>query len=318
MGALGSAVARNLVEMGVEPILYDLFEDYTLINDIKNKVIFIEGDILDFSKLIETLKKYNIERIIHTAGVLTRADPRKIIKINAEGTVNVLWAAIECRTERIVYISSRGVYNEIIGRHAHPLYEPITEDYPKGEAQNIYCVTKHYGEQMGEQFHKKFGIDFISLRFSTIYGCGRLLKNPNSPMVIPCRIVESAMLGRPFKYPRGREQKDDFVYYNDVSQGVKLACFAKNLNHRVFNIGTGVASTLLDFASAAKKIFPGFEADIGPGLDHLGIGFSSYGVFDITRAKNELGFNPKYDIDDGVRDYIETMKKLNIKPALLE
>ena len=137
-------------------------------------------------------------------------------------------------------------------------------------------------------------------------------------MVIPCRIIENAMLGRPFRYPRGRQQKDDFIYYKDLSQGVKLACFKKNLSHRVFNIGTGVGSTLVDFAEAAKKVFPEFEADIGPGLDHLGIGFNSYGVFDITRAKNELGFKPKYNIDDGVRDYIETMKKLNIKPTLLE
>ena len=317
-GALGSATARNLVTIGIEPILYDLFEDYTLVSDIKNKLIFVEGDILDLSRLIEILKEYSVKAIIHTVALLSKADPKKSIKINTEGTVNVLWAAKECGIERIVYTSSKAVYSEIEGTHAHPSYEPITEDYPKDEPMGVYGITKYFGEQIGHQFHKDFGIDFVSLRFSTIYGPGRLLKNPNSPFVIPCRIIENAMLGKPFEYPRGREQKDDYIYYKDVSQGVVLACFAKTLPHRTFNIGTGVGSTLLDFSDAAREVFPKFKANIGPGLDHACIGFNTCSVYDISRAKNELGFNPKYSIDDGVKDYIETMQRLNIKPRFVE
>jgi UDP-glucose 4-epimerase len=181
----------------------------------------------------------------------------------------------------------------------------------------VYGVTKFFGEQIGFQFYKIYGIDFVSVRFSGIYGPGRLLKNPNSPMVIPCRIIENAMLGKSFRHPKGREQKNDFIYYKDVSQGVLSACFAKKLTHRVFNIGTGVGSTLLNFTNAVKKIFPEFEADIGPGLDYLGIGFNTYCIYDISRAKDELGYNPQYSIDDGVADYIQTMRKLNISPTFV-
>ena len=106
-----------------------------------------------------------------------------------------MWAAVDAGVDRVVYTSSKAVYNEITGPHAHPDYEPINEDYPKDEPLGIYGVTKFFGEQIGNQFHNNFGIDFLSLRFSTVYGPGRLLKNPNSPMVVPCRIIESAMSG---------------------------------------------------------------------------------------------------------------------------
>ena len=121
-GALGSAVARKCVEIGIEPVLYDLAEDYTLISDIKHKVIFVKGDVLDLSKLVETLKTFGIKVMTHTVALLTKADPKISVRINTEGTVNVLWAAGECKTERIVYTSSKSVYNQTKGKHLHPVY----------------------------------------------------------------------------------------------------------------------------------------------------------------------------------------------------
>ncbi len=317
-GAVGSVTARNLVKMGIEPILYNRHEDYRLLRDIKEKVVFVEGDILDRSKLIDTLNKYGIRTIVHTVSLLSKADPRKSIKINTEGTVNVLWAAVESGIKRIVYTSSKAVFSEIKGRHAHPFYEPINEDYPKDRPLGIYGVTKYFGEQIGYQFQKNFGIDFLSLRFSTVFGPGRLLKNPNSPMVIPCLIIEHAMLGKPFKYPKGAEQKDDYTYLDDAGRAVVLACFGKNLTHNTFNIGTGIGSTLMDFAETTQKIFPTFNFDIGPGIDHTGIGFNFYSIYDISRARNELDFVPKYCIADAINNYIETMRKLNINPISVD
>jgi UDP-glucose 4-epimerase len=317
LGAIGSSVARNLVEMGIEPVLYDAFEDNTLINDIKDKTLYVAGDVLDLPHLVETIKKYRVKRMIHTVALLSKADPKKSIRINTQGTVNALWAAEQCKIERFVYTSSKAVYSEISGIHSHPRYRPINEDYPKDDPMGIYGVTKFFGEQIGMQFHKNFGIDFVALRFSTTFGPGRLLKNPNSPMVIPCRIIENAMLGKPFTFPKGGGQKDDYIYNRDVGRGVALACFKKDLTHRVFNIGTGIGSTLIDFAQATRKIFPAFEFEIGPGPDHAGIGFDFYSVYDVSRTKNELGFTPQYNIEEAVRDYIETMQRLNIEPTFV-
>lgn len=317
MGALGSAIARNLVEKGDTPILYDKVEDYTLIRDIKKKIVYIEADILDLSKLIATVKEYMIDTIIHTVAVLSKADPRVSIEVNTRSTENVLWAAKECTLSKVVFTSSRAAYSEVKGTHLAPTYEPLNEDYPISSPMGVYGVTKVYGEQLGNQFNQLFGIDFVSLRFSNMYGPGRLLKNPNSPMVLPCRIIESAMLGKPFRWPRGGDQKDDYIYYDDAAEGVVLAATVKNPKHKIFNIGTGKAFGLRDFAAAAKKHYPEFQAEIGPGLDHVGSGFITYSIYDISRSKEELGYAPQCDVETGVARYIETMKRLNIPPTFV-
>jgi UDP-glucose 4-epimerase len=316
-GAIGSFVTRALVNMGIEPVVYDMYEDFALIKDIKGKVIFVQGDILDFSQLVNTVKSYGIKRIIHTVALLSRADPARAVRVNTQGTLNVLETAKECKTERVVYLSSKAVYNEPTGEYSHPTYKPLDEDYPKEKPMGVYGVTKFFGEQLGLQYNKLFGLDFVALRFGLTYGPGRILKNPNSPMIVPCKIVENAMLGRPTIIPRGGDQKDDMIYNEDTAHGVVLACFAKSLDHHQFNIGTGVGSSLFDVARAARMLYPDAKIEIGPGIDPFGIGFNVYSVYDISRAKNEIGFTPRYDVEKGIRDYVETMKRLGIEPKYI-
>lgn len=317
MGALGSAVARNLVGKGDTPILYDKVEDYTLVSDIKKNIIYVEADILDLSKIIAAIKEYKIDTLIHTVAVLSKADPKVTIEVNTRSTENVLWAAKKCNLSKVVFTSSRAAYSEVKGTHLAPTYNPLNEDYPISDPMGIYGVTKVYGEQLGNQFNKLFGIDFVSLRFSNMFGPGRLLKNPNSPMVLPCRIIENAMLDKPFYWPRGGDQKDDYIYYDDAAEGVVLAAKVKNPKHKVYNIGTGKSFGLRDFVAAAKKHYPEFHAEIGPGLDHVGSGFITYSIYDISRAKEELGYNPQCDVETGVARYIEDMKRLKIPPTFV-
>ena len=122
------------------------------------------------------------------------------------------------------------------------------------------------------------------------------------------------MLGKPFKHPQGAEQKNDIIYNKDTANGIVLACMAKGLTNRIFNIGSGKASTLVEFAEAVKKIYPHADIEIGPGLDYFRRGFNTYSVYDISRAQKELGYSPEYNLENGVRDYIETLHQLKIEP----
>jgi UDP-glucose 4-epimerase len=76
-----------------------------------------------------------------------------------------------------------------------------------------------------------------------------------------------------------------------------------------------VGKTLGDFSKAVKKILPVADIEIGPGLDYLDIGHNVYSIFDITRARKELKFNPEFDLEKSVQDYVETMNLLNIEPV---
>ena len=71
---------------------------------------------------------------------------------------------------------------------------------------------------------------------------------------------------------------------------------------------------MVEFSNAVKKFIPQADIQIGPGPDYIGLGTAYYSVFDISRATEQLGYQPKFDFEAGVYDYIETMKRLNIKP----
>jgi len=320
MGALGSFATRRLVEMGMEPILYSRHKELSLIRDIEKKVVIVEGDILDFDKLMKTIQTYKIERIIHTAALLAgdcESNPPKAIRINVEGTANILDAALRCDVDRVVYTSAKGVYSEAKGEHAHPTYKPINEDYPAENTLGFYGLTKLFGEKVGCQYEQKYGIHFIALRLSSTYGPGKLLKHGVSSITsMPVGMIDHAMLGKPTRAPQGADQKNDFIYSKDVGNGIALACITEGVKHRLFNIGSGKASTLLDFAHAVKEVYPKADIEIGPGLDYLNMGFNFYSVYDVSRAKEELGFSPRYDLEKGVRDYVEMSNQLGISPAL--
>jgi UDP-glucose 4-epimerase len=232
-------------------------------------------------------------------------------RVNGGGTLNVLEAARALGIRRVVYASAKGVYGVVPAPHGHPDYVPINEDYPKNPV-NVYDATKLHGEHLGENYAKNYGLEFVSLRFSTTFGPGKLARH--GPLSIHCKLVENAMLGRPTVVPKGAEQGDDMVYFPDVAQGIVKALFAEKLGRRVYNIGTSRAWTIVDFARAIQKRFPGAAIEIGPGLDYMNVG-AYYSVFDCSRAKKDLGYEPKFDLQAGVADYVETMERLGLEPA---
>ena len=317
MGSIGSFVTRKLVEMGIEPIVYARHKNVLFVSDIEKRFVYAQGDILDLDNLMKTIKTYKVERIIDMAALLSAGsepNPPMAVRVNAQGTAHILEAAVKCNVKRIVYSSAKGVYSETKGEYAHPTYKPLPEDYPTEDCMGFYGLTKLFGEKLGFKYQKTYGIEFVALRYGSTWGPGKLLHGP-SAHTTHGGIIENSMLGKPFRYPQGAEQKDDMVYHKDTANGIVLACLAEKLTHSVFNISNGEGYTLLDFARAVKKIYPKAEIEIGPGLDFLMKGYNTYSVFDISRAKKELGFYPQYDVENGVNDYIEMMNLLKIEPT---
>lgn len=317
LGVIGSWVTRKLVEQGVKVVTYDARLDTTLIKDIVDKVICVVGDILDLPNIIQTIRCHGVERVIHMAAIMpdqADANPMMGFRINAEGALNVFEAARLTNVERVVFTSSKAVYDIARGEHAHPTYKPIGEEYPRVPI-NVYASTKLFVENMALNYNRIYGLDCIVLRFAFTYSPGKQARHGGFAIV--SNIIESAMLKKPLEIPQGREQQDDFIYNRDVANGIVLAGFAKNLQHRVFHLGTGKGETLAHLVEILNRIF-GEEVPIkiGPGLNYLGVPTPRYLIFNIERARNELGFNPQYDLEKGVRDYIETMELLNIKPVV--
>ncbi len=312
-GVNGAATARLLVSRGQRPVLLDNRVDLSLIADIADGVDVATGDILDGAGLKEVVAAHGITHIAHMAALMpgpAEANPSLAIAIGVDGTLNVLEAARACDVRRVVYTSSNAFVGNISGKHGHPDFVPLDESLPPNPA-DLYGVTKVCSETLGNYYRKRYGIEFVALRYPSIYGPGKLARH--GVLALYGKIIEDAMAGREVSIPRGGDQRNDAVYVGDVAHSIVLALNAEGLTQWTFNIGTGRGVTLKDFADVLKLIFPEAKIDIGPGLDFRDGYKQSYCVFDITKAREQLGYSPQYDLEKGIDDYIESIGRLGLE-----
>ena len=312
MGVIGAEATRKFVQEGHRPVLYARRRDESLISDIIDQVDIEIGDMLDRPRLVEVLKKNDITHIVHAAGFVSAPSAANVplgIEVNVMGCVNVLESARELGIKRVVYTSAKGVYGPFLGEDGSPTYKLISEDHPKTPAR-IYDCSKLMGENTCMYYHTTFGVDVIILRFATTFGPGKTERH--GMMGVTSQIVEAPAAGRPFSVKQGGDEKDDFVYNKDSALGIYLATMVETVEHRAFNIGSGIGQTLNDFAAILRKRIPGADITIGPGLNFLGSAHPMAGIYDISRARNELGYAPQYDLERAIDDYLASLKRLSI------
>lgn len=309
-GAIGSFVTRLFVERDDRVTVFDQRPDPRLVRDIADRVAVVTGDVLSLPALIEAFQRGRTEVIVHTAALMpapVRANPYQGTLVNVNGLLNVLEAARLTGVRRVVFASTRGVYAPAAGRFAHPTYEPITEDYPK-DPDSLYDASRFHGERLGRQYAETYGLEFAATRFAHTYGPGKLT---HGTLAVPCQIVEGAYRGVPVRIPRGGDQLDDLVYNRDAALGLVSAATAPNPASGVYSIGTGRASSLRDVEAAVRRHFPEADIEIGPGLDFKGLGRDSSTVYDISRARSEIGYEPRFTVEQGVDDYLRLLDRVD-------
>ena len=310
MGVNGAATARLLVKEGLRPVLLDNRKDLSLIRDFKDRVDCVEADVCDPVGVEKIVNDYGITHIAHLAALMpgpAEANPRLAIKVGIDGTVNVLEIARAKRIGRVVFTSSKAVYGEIDGEEGPPDYKLLRESYRKHPV-DLYGVIKLCCETTGGYYRETYGIEFVALRYVSIYGPGKQPRH--GALSFYGQLIEKARNGEKWIVPQGGDQKNDAVYVGDVARSIYLALKAEPSDDWVFNIGTGKAWTPRDFLHAASKIFPDHQIELGHGPSRLGRSKQSYSVFDISAAKRQLGYEPVYDVEQGVRDYVETLDRL--------
>jgi UDP-glucose 4-epimerase len=310
MGVIGAEISRKFVREGQRPVVFARHRDDSLIGDIVDKIDFEPGDILDMPRLLDVIKRHRVTHIVHAAafvGAVSAANPPLSIQVNVMGTVNVLEGARLFDIRRVVFTSAKGIYGPIRGEYGPPLYRPMPEDMPKNP-QRIYDSAKLMAEQASLYYAANFDVDVAILRFATTYGPGKTARH--GKMGVTSQIVENPFNGLPFHHPYGGDAKDDFIYNKDSALAVYLASITDRVPSRVYNIGSGEGLTLNDFAAVIRKQIPGADIRIGPGDNFLGMPYPPHGIYDVSRARSELGFRPEYNIEQAIADYIASLKRM--------
>ena len=311
-GFLGCHIIKELVERGDRVVNYDIrpfSEDYRwLLGEKERESAFERGSIEDLSELIAVVEKHNIEKVVHAAAIvdppLLLDHPVLAYRVNIGGTINVLEAARLLGLSRVVYISSNGVFTS-------KKYEPINEEHPvllpnEGPGNGPYSISKISCEAFGMSYADRFGFDFISLRPSAVYGFGMQYPMYIKPM------VENSVRGVATRFETGRDFPRDYTYVADVcSAAIKALDTSKeDLKDRIFLIATGKKlATPGEIAETVRKFIPSADIEVGAGLTEWNKREIKYrGVIDIRRAREQLGYNPRYDIEEGIKAYINVFQ----------
>lgn len=303
-GFIGSNICRILVDQGRQVVAYDVaVRRLRILDDILDRMKIVRGDILDMSGLINAMKRYEVEGVIHTCALLPEAAEENIhwtIKVNVEGTTNVLEAARLMDLKRVVYTSTGAIY----GYEGREDLRSVREDerpHPRG----TYAVTKYMGELACQNYADIYNVDAVTLRLALIYGPGRIERGRRlTPLDI---IIKNAVDRTPIRLERGGGHPQEYTYVKDVAQAAILAYEKEPLRHGVYNIGKGSLTRLSEVGEVVKRLCPELSVYIGPGLFP---GESIRGSYDISRARGDLGFEPLYDIERGVKETVQHLRRL--------
>ncbi|MFJ6114585.1 NAD-dependent epimerase/dehydratase family protein [Agrococcus sediminis] len=295
-GFLGVPTALALRAMGHEVTVLDAKGDPRLADaGITTRV----GSILDGAFVREILAEARPDIIIHAAAVVGVAASlggvARSVEVNVLGSVTVFEAACELGLSRFVDISSEETYGDFAE-------EPIGEDAP-ALPKSPYGITKFTVERLGAFYAEHRGLPYVAVRFCWVYG-------PDFPRArVPQQWIEDALAGRSSVEPHGAEQRIDFTYVDDAVAGLLAIVSAEHLEHRAYNIATGVAHPLERVAEAVRLEFPGWSLQIGDGLVEMapGVRAARKGAMSIDRAA-ELGYRPTVDLDEGIRRTIESCR----------
>ena len=302
-GYIGSNLARRLLAGGHGVILFDNLSTSLPRNlrDLAGRAKLVSGDILDLSHLLRAARDNSIQRIVHTAAVVSvpvsMERPLYTAKLNIEGSLNVFETARLFAIDRVVNVSSAEAYGAF-------QQDPAPEDHPLNST-TPYGITKAAVERFGNHYSDHHGIHYVAVRISYAYGVG----HPRSTLPKPW--MEDALAGRRTVVPRGGDQLIDFTCVEDTVEGLRLVVEAPHLEHRAYNIASGHAVTLREAADQIQRLVPGWKYEIGPGLPEQSPGYIAplKGSLDISRAGRELGYRPKYDLATGFRRYLESLRE---------
>lgn len=301
-GFIGYHLSKKLLEQGYTVIGLDIVNDYydPIVKQKRNaellknnKYIFYKVDITNFEAIVDIAKKHKPNQIIHLAaqaGVrYSIQNPWAYAQSNYIGTLNIFELARTIGLKRVIYASSASVYgsNKKV---------PFSEDDRTDNAISLYAATKKANEVLAHAYHHMHGIESAGLRFFTAYGkFGR----PDLAMFKFCKAI---MLDKPIQLYNHGKMARDFTYIDDIVAGIIAAMKKENLGCTQYNLGGDNPVTLINFVKLVEKNL-GKAAKIE--FVEMQKGDVPVAMADISRARCELGFEPRTKFADGCKIFCD-------------
>lgn len=298
-GFIGSHLVRFLRQHGHVRVLDDLSTG-TLENlrEVQHEIEFIQGSVADPHIVDDAVAGCTL--VFHLAAQvsvpLSMECPVETFHVNVYGTQLVLEAARRAGCERVIFASSAAVYGD-------------SPRLPKRETMqpapiSPYGWSKHYGELLCRDYWRVFKLPTVCFRFFNVYGPRQ---NPRSQYaaVVP-RWISAALTDRkPILYGDGKQVRD-FIYIEDLIQGIWLGATHPDAVGKVFNLASGARYTLLELLQAIEQAV-GYPLQPEYAPPRAGDIRRSYA--DIRQIQKTLGYQPRYTLQEGIQRTVEAYRR---------
>ncbi|OMH40089.1 NAD-dependent epimerase/dehydratase family protein [Desulfurobacterium indicum] len=296
-GFIGSHLVEALVKESREVLVFDDFSTGKIENIPDSKLVHVvKGNISDRFQVENLFKKYQFDTVFHLAAIASVVksveNPEETHKTNFDGTLYLLQESVKCGVIRFIFASSAAVYGDLpkLPKKETDPVKPLTP----------YAVDKYASERYVINAYELYGLKTTALRFFNVFG-------PRQDPASPYSGVISIFVDRVIRNLKGENvaitvygdgrQTRDFVYVKDVVKALLLVERCHEAVGRVFNVGTGKATSLLDLldylAKIAGKLPPiHFEPPRKGDIKHS--------LADISELK-KIGFSPSFTAQEGLK-----------------
>jgi len=304
-GFIGHNVTRMLSEQGHQCVVVDSFTTYNFVpkeelqyltdnrlteTRMGRGVAVYNNDIRDTVVLPDLFKEHQFDTVIHLASYprqkVVSVNPLLASDVMSTGLINLLESSREHNIKKFVYISSSMVYGDFDADVSES-----AECRPIGQ----YGIMKYMGEKLVEDYSRRGYFKHVIIRPSAVYGEWDVEDR------VVSKFMTKAMRGETLKV-NGANEVLDFTYVEDTAQGIALAA-TNDQAHGVYNITRSDSRmwTLKEAAELAINIAGQGTLEIAD----RDLSFPKRGRLDISRAQQELGYNPKVGVEEGFRRYYE-------------
>lgn len=293
-GFVGSNLVRRLVGM-----VDDVYVMDDMFTGSKDNLLGVDCNITTAS-VTDRISVHNIvskvDTIFHLAArniIASTKNPIEDYETNIGGTLNILMEAEE-HGAKVIYTSSASVYG-------NPKYLPINED-DHIDLLTPYAVSKYSGEGYCMAFNESYKLPTIVLRLSNVYGTGQSPANPYCGVV--AKFMDKCRSNSPIVIHGDGLSTRDFTFVEDVVDALILAGLSNIVNGEIFNVATGIETSINDLAEKVIKCMTEDNKDlkcVAPlYVDRRDIDNIRRRVLNIEKIRRKLGWTPKYTLKEGL------------------
>lgn len=307
-GFVGANLVRELAREGEAVVSFDIAPADALLRQFiapwAGRIEFVDGDLRDAAAVMALAHGYGIDRIIHAATYTVNQRPleiergRDVIGINIDGLANVLELARTIKARRFVYLSSGAAYGA-----AAATDQTYSEDLPAAP-DFLYGITKYAGELLSRRYGQLHHFPAVSVRLSTPYGPMERVTGHRAVMSVIYQWAGQAVRGEPLSTndPDGGR---DYIYAVDTARGINRILNASELPHDLYNLTSGVWITHREIIAALSQLAPESAAPPDASAPTPPVGAPSRGPLSPHRLRQDLGWQPEYDLRAALADYLQ-------------